>query len=214
MPLRAVQSSHSRSGRELLSRRRPARCCPRAPSPRAGSHGPPHNAHGGRGRWAGRVPGPLLPPGGQRPPRPGPGPSCLGKRRGGGSFHSCETTASNRACLAFAGCLGVTASRAGRSAQSWNSLQPRSHGASSSWENGTEITQVQTHRRWISLILCLDYLTSEGWALKAIFHPASPFSHACKSAHRGFYAYFSFRKELEEYKFVTVLHASPVHNWS
>lgn len=63
------------------------------------------------------------------------------------------------------------------------------------------------------LILCLDYLTSEEWALKAIFHTANVFSHACKSTHR-FYAHFSLRRELEGYKFISVLHASPVHNWS
>lgn len=65
-----------------------------------------------------------------------------------------------------------------------------------------------------SLILRLDYLTSEEWALQAIFHPANAFSHACKSAHRRFYAHFSLGRELEEYKFISVLHASPVHNRS
>lgn len=64
------------------------------------------------------------------------------------------------------------------------------------------------------LILCLGYLTSEEWALQAIFHPANVFSHACKSTHRRLYTHFSLRRKLEGYKFISALHASSVHNWS
>lgn len=111
-------------------------------------------------------------------------------------------------------CLGVPGSRGEGCTKVELVTDAKPRGLIRLWEQHRDRSGTNTPTMNLSLILCLHYLTSEGWALQAIFHPANPFSHACKSAHRGFHAHFSLRRQLEEYKFVSVLHASPVHNWS
>lgn len=45
------------------------------------------------------------------------------------------------------------------------------------------------------------------------FSPSRPLFSCMQISTRGFYAHFSFRRELQGYKFISVLHTSPLHNW-
>lgn len=80
-----------------------------------------------------------------------------------------------------------------------NRSQPTCLGLDPAGTEAQESLGSDTPRQWTSLAVF-------GWFNKwrlAIFHPAGPSPHACKSAHTE--VYFSFGRELEEYKFVSVL---------
>lgn len=155
----------------------PAGCvCPQRR--RARPAAAPDSAHGGR------VPGPLLPPGGQRRPSRGAGRRAWG--RGCLSVPGCDRTPPERAWLSSPRPPNRPAEPVAGRAKPEQFTAQRPRALTQPGERHWSRSGTRTRTMNLPPTLRLDYLSSEGWALWAIFHPAGPFSHACKSARGGF----------------------------